>query len=1602
MGISAYTFERVVNLKILYLEHNRIAEIHPWAFNGLFNLNYLYLNNNSISGLVQYHFKPLKSLVDLQLRQNLLSFIDTSTFNGLKNIKYLYLGNNNLNTIKPYGLIGLNSLEDMENLHVLWLEDNNVINFTISSHTDIQKSLRIINLEKNHLEFVNYKLLLEKVPRLDELWIGGNNWTCDFIIEMQDYFFTNNVTICTNKNCSKEAVKNYIDGICFEPYENETDLVDAAVTDCTSSNDLEKYLTHKYVKQSEATIEGIISNTIVFEPTMIGKKKKKVFKLNVVTKPMNYVLKRDPELNPIYRVFEMSISSGIVKPGDCLTCTVTYKPLIVDQKSVDYFQIIDNDLNTFKICIQGESIGPNVGVSIKNLFFYKTCNGKNLMRTFEIRNIYCGEVHFCLDANEEPENQELFKIDKVCGVLSPCSYTYITISFEGTRNGFYFNRLFCRVENHAPLLIKLFAIVSPTLNFDPEHVDLIKISDKYPTTGFDGYMFDVIKSTVINPPFSLSSNYLDFGSVIYQDLTESQTLVTSLTNHLTDDVTIIWMNDNEKVFSISPKKVTLPPNESVLFECSFKPDRCDHLYNKIITAQVLWGNFSSKFFQVEELHEIYEPLNISLILSGRSFPADKMWLPMVEMKPDVVVLPPTMPKNPSYSTVLIKSFGSLPTYFKFIPPKTTNYLLKPMQGIVYDFQVIVIQLQPDGNDKKAYVERCGVELNGRSDNCVEVFLKCVAENIAVTIGDNNSLVFNNVQPGCQDTISASIHNKTVHSLKYNFLLRGDYFTIDSPQAELASNEFVNLNFFLTGNVNLPELFSIKCRLRNLSQIKMVTGNSVDVNISVYNRCIYSELCSTPSFYDFGNIEFGSKVSASFYLFNFGESPLHFQLLKKETEGYANNVKIVPTIGTITPQQKMKISISVKGTAVGDHKIEVAYQLRLHRTSNIIVDQYKARTVFTAILECTYATVQISDIRDSNFGFLFTKLTLWNMINIDELNNVLANIKPEETQNVEISLPEYEIGEAEFYAKLVLRNITNFSTKVKFKWKKNCECKPTEKTVGLSMREKTDECVHKTISKLSIESEVVKPNSNNIVQLDVKYLKYDLTVIWYTISLAYKRTVNVFINVSVLPEIVTMPSKYFKSFDFDLQSVFIGEQEPPAQAYPIYNNSAFNVKYEISTAALNEINFHYDFEVFYCLNPSETLPPFTSSNILLRFHPISTEIYTVTVHVPIKMGDEDFILNITGTGSDKPSDYYDNLVRTSPALPEHSNVDIDVNLSSELLVIKPFQVWMGRETMIFIRNQSNHKLIGYSWQNTSQKGVAFVQALRTKGLLYPKESHAIPLQIIAFDQPCILSLTMTCKLIDHSQHIRHKESVAAYHQREQEIEGHFTITEKGTFYPKNEVEILSKPEVFFTTLTITVCIISKPDRDIYISLENQLEQIPQRRLKLDVGLTFIDYCDEVLESIEKRTYFRKILNLQKLDFQNKSTTLNMFKMVIESIFADIIHSEVFKKYLQFSNNLYQPYYCQCVIEGEVFEPLLGKKILKKKRLIELKKHLELVKSYLNAPQSTTIEIVLKSLINESIHNAFQLKGRVKPEKGPFEYSYGTFEHKFRCPICQCKH
>lgn len=215
------------------------------------------------------------------------------------------------------------------------------------------------------------------------------------------------------------------------------------------------------------------------------------------------------------------------------------------------------------------------------------------------------------------------------------------------------------------------------------------------------------------------------------------------------------------MFSLSPQRVIIPKKCSVLFECQFYPTFQDQFYFKILTAQILWMNLNPPDLQASDL---CAPLSISIRLLGHSFPENTGWIPRVEV-PINIIVPSTLPTFPTRNTFLLQAKGHLPVLYKFLPPRNSVFIIKPMAGIIRQYQIIIVQLQTVTKKNSACIEQWELELNGQHDRKIQVYFKGQVEFPSVIVGNSNFIKFDCTHPGCQGIKRESFRNDISYPLR---------------------------------------------------------------------------------------------------------------------------------------------------------------------------------------------------------------------------------------------------------------------------------------------------------------------------------------------------------------------------------------------------------------------------------------------------------------------------------------------------------------------------------------------------------------------------------------------------------------------------------------------------------------------------------------------------------------------------------------------------------------------------------------------------------------------------------------------------------------------
>lgn len=134
------------------------------------------------------------------------------------------------------------------------------------------------------------------------------------------------------------------------------------------------------------------------------------------------------------------------------------------------------------------------------------------------------------------------------------------------------------------------------------------------------------------------------------------------------------------------------------------------------------------------------------------------------------------------------------------------------------------------------------------------------------------------------------------------------------------------------------------------------------------------------------------------------------------------------------------------------------------------------------------------------------------------------------------------------------------------------------------------------------------------------------------------------------------------------------------------------------------------------------------------------------------------------------------------IPYRLNIHAPVELSTCHLAVENLLTWHKAQRIIFIKNLTSNRVIVYGWEEHIVEGVLTVKANVMEELLRPKESHAVFIEVEAYDKPCDLDFLFPCKFVDYTEWIEHRQSLLDYIKHEKDLDGQFIITESGTSYP----------------------------------------------------------------------------------------------------------------------------------------------------------------------------------------------------------------------------
>ncbi|XP_071639541.1 cilia- and flagella-associated protein 65 [Temnothorax longispinosus] len=573
--------------------------------------------------------------------------------------------------------------------------------------------------------------------------------------------------------------------------------------------------------------------------------------------------------------------------------------------------------------------------------------------------------------------------------------------------------------------------------------------------------------------------------------------------------------------------------------------------------------------------------------------------------------------------------------------------------------------------------------------------------------------------------------------------------------------------------------------------------------------------------------------------------------------------------------------------------------------------------------CEFGFLVVTDLQCYGPYPDVSKVFLWKLMKMNTLNMLLRDLQPEMSQTLHINFPVMVLQKSPVTVKLLLTNAAAVIASWNIKRVQLCSCRPIAKTQGFKFQRAKYDCLHRKVCSVQPKTGNLKPGEEAWITLELRYILLGKTEAKWDLDLGDNRHIFFIIMIECLSD-SDNKLHFLYGTHFKFQPVFFGEKDPIYQVCWVHNGTNHSIPFSISLKAMREINQEYCYKVFSCAIPHVIANPHTSVPILLKFQPRQFGIFKGKLR--LTLGDEEEELTVVGESSlpHKPT--------IREYVPCERNFEDDENIpvyfSTDCINISHIATHSHVVKMVMMHNNLVQDVLAYEWKRREISEIIHVEIFPRKGLIKPMSVKSFRVTIYTKGYPCIIDIDIPCEFINASQRRVYQRSVYIHEGLSQELEGQFTITEKGISVPELPVKIeLEKPQPFYKIITIQCSVYSMEDKFLKVSLMKELTSAPPKGICLE-------------EENEK------IMTFGKEDISRSS-------FIIEGLLWEIVNSKLFKDLMQ---DILRE-------ESNLFYSQFRMSLRERKRLIQ--------RSYISPPRAL-INRIFEEMLFVIMHEEFALK------------------------------
>ncbi|XP_041976824.1 cilia- and flagella-associated protein 65-like [Aricia agestis] len=1003
-----------------------------------------------------------------------------------------------------------------------------------------------------------------------------------------------------------------------------------------------------------------------------------------------------------------------------------------------------------------------------------------------------------------------------CGVIKAYERITAMINLKSTR-WTHLDELVFLVVHQEPIFLPVIA----TLLHEKPY--LTNLREKHIFRQFQGHssysrlMENSLKLLKYIPKASVYPRQVDFkrGSSLDTTLNISQTI--SVTNHQAEDGFMKWLQDPENIFIIDPIELTIPPNESRLFTIRFRPKTKNEVYSYLLRGDYQSRRRDEQGYTTRIQHTWFRIPCIGNTLDPCTRRKTKWDCPIEEM------LPPTVPVRTAFTNFLLSNKSDIPMMFKFASSDETNFAVFPTCGVIPSggWQVVVVALEPKTAGE--YYESWELIVNDTHKTPIYIFGTAETCNVDIVSQGydpevNELFEFPPTITGCTSNCPAYIHNLTRMEMHIRVLSNAPWLGGDNNGCiMLAPKEMFKYRWwFFPKQHNKVYKATVTCSCICLIDNKPV-GKPSEIIMRIMGFSELPDLKALPKTLNLHDIVVGERTPVTIKLYNSTSCHFTFKLdytINGMGDDYSGDkLEIESCVNSLKPSHHCDVNIIITADGAGPRQVDIKYTVLYHTELDDIEElEGSKKTVCTIWYDGIYPTMKIKRTISVKCPVSLSNHHVWNMVNVDELNQALSECRPRKPLYANLFAPDLCNNVDFVHLVFVIGCVYDVPVSWTLRREKICDCDMVEVQTGISTFEMRHFCPHRPLVDISPHDGIVMPDTPLLLDVKFKYNVEGKNTLCYVLSLPNERTVNIFLHVDALSgtQLVLRPlRRCFSEENFailDCGRVPINNLDPVIRVLWLYNPNDVFATWRLLHAYTSD-------NAIKCLQLFTEVAAYDRKAIPFSFLPSEMIDYEVTFYctfgydtLKVLVKGQGGLPNCVETRLDIPF-YTEKLIRSA----YRTNV---VYLSQEHITLPIMPTHSLMREIIAINNDTDH-YYRFIWFPERIDSVVNVVMTPYWGVIAPGEVEWITMTVYTLREPATLTTMVTCEILDLTvRKIYHKNEMLRKKKTEQYLQ-EFVITEKGKFYKDiNDcppyVSDLPKPRSTHLALSLSIC--SQGQRD----------------------------------------------------------------------------------------------------------------------------------------------------------------------------------------------